>query len=115
VTPHTDQTYLHTEPQTLYGFWLALDDATIESGCLWFYPGSHANNTQKFRFIRNPDTKSNQECIHRGRKPVYDEANFVPKPVAKGSSDICVESIIHASIDKREILLLIGSRKPILK
>ena len=82
---HTDATYLHTEPQSLYGFWFALDDATMDNGCLWFYPRSHVNNKQEYRFIRNPDVTSNQVCMYRGTNPVYDESNFVPTPVTKGS------------------------------
>lgn len=42
VTAHQDSTYLFTEPhQTCLGLWLALDDATVENGCLWARKGSH--------------------------------------------------------------------------
>jgi len=43
VKPHQDATYLYTEPpqKSLLGFWIALDDATLENGCLHFWPGSH--------------------------------------------------------------------------
>ena len=37
-----DSTFLYTEPeQSCTGFWWAVDDATIENGCLWAIPGSH--------------------------------------------------------------------------
>jgi phytanoyl-CoA hydroxylase len=42
VTPHTDHTFLWTEPQSVIGFWLAIDEATKENGCLWALPGGHA-------------------------------------------------------------------------
>lgn len=44
VTPHQDATFLHTEPLgRVLGFWIALEDATQENGCLWFIPGSHTS------------------------------------------------------------------------
>ena len=41
VIPHQDSTFLHTSPMKLMGYWIALEDATVENGCLWFIPGSH--------------------------------------------------------------------------
>lgn len=38
---HTDHTYLWTEPQSVVGFWFAIDDATTENGCMWALPGGH--------------------------------------------------------------------------
>ena len=42
MTPHQDGTFLNNDPLRLVGFWFPLDDATLENGCLWFVPGSHA-------------------------------------------------------------------------
>ncbi len=41
VTCHTDHTFLWTEPQTVIGFWVAIEDATVDNGCLWAIPGGH--------------------------------------------------------------------------
>jgi phytanoyl-CoA hydroxylase len=41
VMCHTDHTYLWTEPQSVIGFWFAIDDATNENGCMWAVPGGH--------------------------------------------------------------------------
>ncbi len=41
VKCHTDHTYLWTEPQSVIGFWFAIDDATVENGCMWALPGGH--------------------------------------------------------------------------
>ncbi|MEP6719027.1 MAG: phytanoyl-CoA dioxygenase family protein [bacterium] len=38
---HQDSTFLYTEPQNIIGLWFALEDATIENGCLWAIPGGH--------------------------------------------------------------------------
>jgi phytanoyl-CoA hydroxylase len=41
VNCHTDHTFLWTEPVSVVGFWIAIDDATVENGCMWALPGSH--------------------------------------------------------------------------
>lgn len=41
VVCHTDHTFLWTEPQSVVGFWFALEDATVDNGCLWAIPGGH--------------------------------------------------------------------------
>jgi phytanoyl-CoA hydroxylase len=38
---HQDERYIPTEDRSLTGAWIALDDATVENGCLWAVPGSH--------------------------------------------------------------------------
>lgn len=38
---HQDEDYIPTRDRSLTGAWIALDDATIENGCLWVIPGSH--------------------------------------------------------------------------
>jgi ectoine hydroxylase-related dioxygenase (phytanoyl-CoA dioxygenase family) len=39
---HQDETFIPTTDRSLIGAWIALDDATIDNGCLWIQPGSHA-------------------------------------------------------------------------
>jgi phytanoyl-CoA hydroxylase len=41
VSVHQDSTFLYDEPETLVGFWIPLQDATVKNGCLWGIPGSH--------------------------------------------------------------------------
>ena len=41
VVCHQDSTYIYTEPESCVGFWFALEDATIENGCMHFIPGAH--------------------------------------------------------------------------
>jgi phytanoyl-CoA hydroxylase len=51
VTCHQDATFLYNEPLRLVGLWFALEDATIENGCLWAIPGGHQLGL-KSRFVR---------------------------------------------------------------
>ena len=41
VICHQDSTYIYTEPESCIGFWFALEDATVENGCMHFIPGHH--------------------------------------------------------------------------
>ncbi|KAI1850629.1 hypothetical protein JX266_003911 [Neoarthrinium moseri] len=52
VPPHQDSTFLYTDPPSAVGFWYALEDATVENGCLSFLPGSHRWAPVKQRFVR---------------------------------------------------------------
>lgn len=38
---HQDASYLATEPASVTGIWIALEDATRTNGCLWVQPGGH--------------------------------------------------------------------------
>jgi phytanoyl-CoA hydroxylase len=51
VTPHQDHTFLWTDPPSVTGFWFALEDATVENGCMWASPGGHREPPRK-RFRR---------------------------------------------------------------
>ena len=53
VTAHQDHTFLWTDPPTATGLWFALEDATIENGCMWARPGGHAESPRR-RFHRRP-------------------------------------------------------------
>lgn len=41
VSCHHDATFLYTDPITVTGFWFAIEDATLDNGCLWAAPGGH--------------------------------------------------------------------------
>jgi phytanoyl-CoA hydroxylase len=49
---HQDATYLRTRPSTVTGFWLALDGADRDNGCLMALPGAHRGPLRR-RFHRD--------------------------------------------------------------
>lgn len=53
VTCHQDACFLYTEPISVTGFWFALQDATLENGCLWVEPQGHTQGLKQ-RFVRTP-------------------------------------------------------------
>ncbi|XP_045627056.1 phytanoyl-CoA dioxygenase domain-containing protein 1 isoform X3 [Ursus americanus] len=84
VVPHQDSTFLHTEPLgRLLGLWIALEDATLENGCLWFIPGSHTSGLSR-RLVRTY-AGSKLDISFLGSEPVRDASLFVPTPVRRGS------------------------------
>ncbi len=54
VICHQDATFLHTEPSSVFGLWFALEEATLENGCLWALPGHH-KAPLKARFRRHDE------------------------------------------------------------
>ena len=64
VHSHQDSTFLFTEPrQSCLGLWLALDNATLQNGCLWVRPKSHREPVRR-QFKRNPEHFT-QDCIEK--------------------------------------------------
>jgi phytanoyl-CoA hydroxylase len=52
VSCHQDATFLYTDPITVTGFWFAIEDATLDNGCLWAAPGGHRGPLRQL-FKRN--------------------------------------------------------------
>lgn len=60
VPPHQDSTFLYTNPPSAVGWWYALEDATIENGCLSFAKGSHKRTPIQSRFVRTGKSKGEE-------------------------------------------------------
>jgi phytanoyl-CoA hydroxylase len=54
VVWHQDASFLITEPDSVVGFWFALEDATRDNGCLWVAPGGHRGPLRE-RYVRRGD------------------------------------------------------------
>jgi phytanoyl-CoA hydroxylase len=78
---HQDATFLGTEPQSVVGFWFALEDATIENGCMWAEPGGHKRPLRK-RFVREGDTT---RMIDLDPTPWPDDSALAPLEAPKGT------------------------------
>jgi phytanoyl-CoA hydroxylase len=49
---HQDAAFLFTDPLSVTGFWFAIEDATMENGCMWAAPGGQRTALRKV-FARN--------------------------------------------------------------
>lgn len=80
VTCHQDSTFLYTEPETCVGFWLAIDEATLDNGCMEFIPGEHKGPLRRlFRRKAGGGT----EMAELSSDP-YPEERRVAAPAAAG-------------------------------
>jgi phytanoyl-CoA hydroxylase len=69
---HQDSAYFTIEPAELVTCWTALDDATIENGCLAFIPGSHRgrllDHDQPWMVGNRVDMQVRDEQLDRSRE-----------------------------------------------
>merc|ERR1711939_1830 len=88
VPPHQDSTFLYTRRPSAVGFWIALEDATVENGCLSFAPGSHRRAPIKERFVRNEDNSGTTF------EPVPEEGQWPRGFEHEGPSDMKEEYVL---------------------
>ena len=97
VNCHQDSTFLYTDPIDMVGLWFALEDATIENGCLWAIPGGHKRGL-KSRWVRAEN--GGMEFVTFDSEP-WPEAELVPLEVKKGSSILLHGLLPHRSHENR--------------
>jgi len=97
VTCHQDSTFIYTEPMDIAGLWFALEDATLENGCLWAIPGGHRLGL-KSRWRRSADGVMKFDVYDSSPWP---EENLVPLEVSKGSLIILNGLLPHKSLANR--------------
>lgn len=98
VACHQDSTFIYTEPTDIVGLWFALEDSTVQNGCLWAIPGGHKRGL-KSRWVRSP-------LEGRMTFEVYDpepwpEHELVPLEVKKGSLILLNGLLPHRSFENR--------------
>lgn len=93
VSCHQDATFLYTEPLRMVGLWFALEDATIENGCLWAIPGGHELGL-KSRFMRAEGGGTRFEKFNETPWP---EETLKPLEVEKGSLIVLHGLLPHLS------------------
>jgi phytanoyl-CoA hydroxylase len=97
VTCHQDATFLYVEPLSLLGLWFALEDATIDNGCLWAIPGGHKLGL-KSRFVRAEGGGTRFEVLDNTPWP---EEKLQPLEVKKGSLIVLHPLLPHLSRENR--------------
>lgn len=94
---HQDEYYIPTRDRSLCGAWIAIDDATIENGCLWVVPGSHRNG---YLFPAQPPTDLDEydgsNCCYG-----FDDRTAVPVEVKAGSVVFFNGYLLHKSLKNR--------------
>jgi phytanoyl-CoA hydroxylase len=82
---HQDNGYVPTEPVHYMTCWLALEDSTVENGCIWVQPGSHHQG-----YVEHFKTEIGKVC-YTGEDP------GIPVELKKGSMVAFHSLLFHRS------------------
>jgi phytanoyl-CoA hydroxylase len=94
---HQDATFFETTPISVTTFWFALEDATVDNGCLWVEPGGHRGPLRE-RFLRDGDQITMEKLDHT---PWPDDSVAVPLECKAGAL-VCFHGLLpHYSAPNR--------------
>ena len=96
---HQDASYLLTSPSRVVGVWFALEDATIENGCLWMAPGAHRSPLRERYTIDWNSREGTLKVIDDTPWPSDDEE--VPIEVEAGQVLIFHDHMPHRSLQNK--------------
>ena len=99
---HQDASFFESDPITVTTFWFALEDATLQNGCLWTEPGGHkgARGVLRERFVRE-GRKAWMEQIDTTPWPAADSKEAIPLEVEAGSLVVFHGLLPHYSAANR--------------
>lgn len=92
---HQDETHIPTRDRSLTAVWIALDDATIENGCLWVIPGSHRPG------VLYPDREQHDprfDCTRQAYGFRYREQDALPVELPAGAALVFDGYLLHRSL-----------------
>jgi len=92
---HQDELFIPTRDRSLTAAWMALDDATVDNGCLWVLPGSHRPG------VLYPDRDhhdSRFDCEVEAYDFPYRDEDAVPVEVPAGSVVLFNGYLLHMSL-----------------
>jgi ectoine hydroxylase-related dioxygenase (phytanoyl-CoA dioxygenase family) len=92
---HQDEDYIPTRDRSLTGGWIALDDATVDNGCLWVIPGSHRPGVL-WPQARQSDRRF--DCAEESTGFPYRDQDAVPVEVHAGSVVLFNGYLLHRSL-----------------
>jgi len=92
---HQDEYFIPTRDRSLTAAWIALDDATVDNGCLWALPGSHRPG------VIYPDREHDDvrfDCTVEAYDFPYRDEDAVPLEVPAGSVIVFNGYLLHRSL-----------------
>lgn len=105
---HQDASFFVTTPHTVTTFWFALEDATLDNGCLWVQPGGHHGPLREQYLCEGRDPalpwnpaggRLRMQALDS--TPWPDAAQAVPLPVTAGSLVVFHGLLPHYSAPNR--------------
>lgn len=97
VHPHTDSTFIYTEPLSCVAIWVAMEDATIENGCLCIIPGSHKTYPLQQQYCKTKDGKGTEFHDTKSERVDWDLSKLEPVEVKRGDMVLMHGEVVHAS------------------
>ncbi|CAH1782921.1 unnamed protein product [Owenia fusiformis] len=86
---HQDESYWPDQPdKRAASFWVALDESTVDNGCMWFVPGSHKLPMRPFRPVSEGHHVLCCDCS---------EEEGAPRPLKPGSCTVHHGRTLHYS------------------
>lgn len=95
---HPDEYFIPTRDRSLTGGWIALDDATVENGCLWVIPGSHK---QGVIWPTHYQKDARFDCTEEAFQFPYRHEDAVPVEVKAGSIVFFNGYLLHRSLPNK--------------
>lgn len=89
---HQDEFYIPTRDQSLIGVWIAIDDATVDNGCLWIIPGR-----PKYMMPRIKNENTEYADVDTIDVSMYSTDQIIPIAVKKGSVVFFNGYTLHSS------------------
>jgi phytanoyl-CoA hydroxylase len=92
---HQDETHIPTRDRSLTAVWIALDDATVENGCLWVIPASHGAG------VLYPDRDQDDprfDCTREAYGFRFREDDAVPIELPAGAALVFDGYLLHRSL-----------------
>jgi phytanoyl-CoA hydroxylase len=93
---HQDEYFIPTRDRSLTAVWIALDDATVENGCLWVLPGSHRRGVL---YPTHPQTDPRFDCTVEAHQFPYGDDDAVPVEIPAGTALIFNGYLLHRSLE----------------
>lgn len=95
---HQDEGFIPTRDRSLNAAWMALDDATIENGCLWVIPGSHRHG---IIWPHREHDDQRFDCSVESHGYSYTDEDAVPVEVDAGSIVFFNGYLLHRSLPNK--------------
>ncbi|HUZ61394.1 MAG TPA: phytanoyl-CoA dioxygenase family protein [Hanamia sp.] len=92
---HQDEYYIPTRDQSLVGAWIAIDNATVENGCLWIIPGSNKPGYIRRRVDNFSDEYADEDTIDVSG---FKSDEIIPVEVKSGSVVFFNGYTLHSSL-----------------
>jgi phytanoyl-CoA hydroxylase len=92
---HQDEAHIPTRDRSLTAIWIALDDATVENGCLWVIPGSHRAGVL---YAEREQQDPRFDCTREAHGFQYTEQDAVPVELQRGAALVFDGYLLHRSL-----------------